>query len=184
MRERIGCGDFAQVQNDPEALKISLARATTIGLVRKYFALSVEMGRLPSVLGREVFRAKCSSYMLETFEDTVIFVLDMERCLEELDANSQMLIALLTMEELRMDEVADRLNVALRQVMRAYGNALDTLTRVLIERCMMRKGVGRSVVVLADDYAGRARRPSPPMTGSEAVEKSCQGSFGGRFFVS
>jgi DNA-directed RNA polymerase specialized sigma24 family protein len=138
MRERVGCGDFAQVQSDPEALIISLARATTIGLVRKYFARSVEMGRLPSVLGREVFHAKCSSYTLETFEDTVIFVLDMERCVEALDANSQMLIALLTMEELRMDEVAERLNVALRRIMRAYGNALDDLTRVLIERGILK----------------------------------------------
>lgn len=181
MRERIGCGDFAQVQSDPEALVISLARATTIGLVRKYFARSVEIGRLPSVLGREVFRARCSSYTLQTFEDTVIFVLDMERCLEELDANSQMLIALLTMEELRMDEVAERLNIALRQTMRAYGSALDDLTRVLIKRGMLLKSVGKSKVVVTDGAPGRPKGPSPQ---SGAVEKSCQGGFRRRFFVS
>ena len=40
--------------------------------------LSVEVGRLPSVLGREFFRARVSSYHVSTFEDTVIFVHDME----------------------------------------------------------------------------------------------------------
>ncbi len=158
MRERVPYGDFAQVQqDDPQALAIGLGRATTIALVRRYFAISVEIGRLPSVLGREVFRAKCSSYTMQTFEDTVIFVLDMERCLEELDANSQMLIALLTMEELRLDEVADRLNVALRQVLRAYGSALDHLTRVLVSRGMLREKGG--------------------YYGNEAVEKCCQGGI-------
>ena len=52
----------------------------TIALLRRYFRMSLEIGRMPSVLGREVFRARVTSYRVQTFEDAVIFVHDVERC--------------------------------------------------------------------------------------------------------
>jgi|SRR5271169_6008166 len=42
---------------------------------------SIETGRLPSLLGRAFFRAKVTSYTMVTFEDRVIFVHDIEKCL-------------------------------------------------------------------------------------------------------
>src|SRR6185503_5714274 len=56
---------------DPE---LSLYREHTIGLLRRYFRMSIELGRLPSVIGREFFRAKVSSYRIHSFEDVVILV--------------------------------------------------------------------------------------------------------------
>src|SRR3954467_11204472 len=65
----------------------------TIALLKRYFRMSLEIGRMPSVLGREVFRARVTSYRVHTFEDAVIFVHDVEKCLEQLDpfpANSSL----------------------------------------------------------------------------------------------
>ena len=58
-------------------------RARTVTMLRRYMRYSIETGRLPSLLGREFFRAKVTSYTVVTFEDRVIFVHDMERCLEK-----------------------------------------------------------------------------------------------------
>ena len=62
-------------------------------MLRRYMRYSIETGRLPSMLGREFFRAKVTSYTVVTFEDRVIFVHDMEKCLERLDEFSRQLIA-------------------------------------------------------------------------------------------
>ena len=53
-------------------------RDRTVALLRRYARASVEVGRLPSLLGREYFRAKVSSYPMTSFEDIVIFVHDMD----------------------------------------------------------------------------------------------------------
>ena len=62
-------------------------------MLRRYMRYSIETGRLPSLLGREFFRAKVTSYTVVTFEDRVIFVHDMEKCLDRLDEFSRQLIA-------------------------------------------------------------------------------------------
>lgn len=68
-------------------------RGRTVALLRRYMRYSIETKRLPSLLGREFFRAKVSSYTVVTFEDRVIFVHDMEKCLDRLDEFSRQLIA-------------------------------------------------------------------------------------------
>ncbi len=67
-------------------------RARVVTMLRRYLQYSIETGRLPSLLGREFFRAKVTSYTVVTFEDRVIFVHDMEKCLEKLDEFSRQLI--------------------------------------------------------------------------------------------
>ena len=57
-------------------------RARVVTMLRRYLQYSIETGRLPSLLGREFFRAKVTSYTVVTFEDRVIFVHDMEKCME------------------------------------------------------------------------------------------------------
>jgi hypothetical protein len=51
-----------------------LYRDRTVGLLKRYLRYSVEVGRLPSLLGREFFRTRVTSYHAGTFEDAVIFV--------------------------------------------------------------------------------------------------------------
>lgn len=67
-------------------------RGRAVAMLRRYMRYSIETGRLPSLLGREFFRAKVASYTVSTFEDRVIFVHDMEKCLDRLDELSRQLI--------------------------------------------------------------------------------------------
>jgi hypothetical protein len=64
-------------------------RSRTAALLRRYARASVEVGRLPSLLGREFFRTRVTSYTMRNFEDVVIFVTDMEQAIEKLDAKRQ-----------------------------------------------------------------------------------------------
>src|ERR1700690_557358 len=53
-----------------------LYRGRTVALLRRYLRFSLETGRLPSLVGREFFRAKVTYYTAATFEDRVIFLRD------------------------------------------------------------------------------------------------------------
>src|SRR5437773_8858515 len=46
-----------------------LYRDRTIGLLKRYRRISIEVGRLPSLLGRELFRTRVSSYYVTSFEE-------------------------------------------------------------------------------------------------------------------
>src|SRR5215467_16112389 len=74
--------EAAPVPRNPE---LWLYRERTIALLRRYLRISIEVGRLPSLLGRELFRSKVTSYRMTSFEDGVIFVRDVERALEQLN---------------------------------------------------------------------------------------------------
>ena len=45
--------------------------AQTLAIVRHFFEISCQIGRLPSILGREFFRAKVSHHAIPSFEDQV-----------------------------------------------------------------------------------------------------------------
>ena len=55
-------------------------RKYTEGLLRRYVRLSMEAGRAPSLLGREMFRGNVTNYSVQGFDDVVIFVHDVESC--------------------------------------------------------------------------------------------------------
>ena len=133
---------------DPD---IWLYRDRTVGLLKRYGRLSVEVGRLPSILGREFFRAKVTSYRAATFEDVVIFVHDVEMSLEKLDAFERELIGKIVLEEYSQAEAARLLGCTDRTVRRRLPEALDRLTEIFL---------GGKLLLRIPDYAG--------------AEKSCQ----------
>jgi len=75
----------AVVDSRPYDPDLWLYRRRTVGLLKRYLRMSVEVGRLPSLLGREFFRTRVSRHQVGTFEDAVIFVHDVERSLQQLD---------------------------------------------------------------------------------------------------
>lgn len=113
-----------------------LYRDRTLALLRRYLRLSLQVGRLPSLLGREVLRVRAhvSGYEAATFEDTVIFVHDIERCLEELPQFAKALIGLIVLEEYTQLETAQILGCGLRTVVRNYPEALDRVSEMFLER--------------------------------------------------
>jgi DNA-directed RNA polymerase specialized sigma24 family protein len=108
-------------------------RDRTIALLKRYMRLSVEVGRLPSLLGREFFRTRVTSYHVVTFEDTVIFVHDVERALSKLDPFSQKLIAKIVLQEYTQDEAAEILGCWRRTVGRRFPEAIDRLSEMFLE---------------------------------------------------
>ena len=118
---------------DREFSPWAVYRNHTIVLLRKFFRMSLSLGRMPSLLGGELFRAKVTAYQVKTFEDTVIFVHDMEQCLGKLDPLAKKLIGRIVFEEFRHDEVAKELRITRRQVIRRMHQAVDRVTELLLE---------------------------------------------------
>jgi hypothetical protein len=112
---------------------LAFYRKHTEALLRQYMQKSLEMGRTPSILGNCVFRGKVSSRQLHSFEDTVIFVFDIEKCLKRLDRFSQDVVARIALQEYSQGETASLTGHPLRTIVRKYAEAIDALTEIFLE---------------------------------------------------
>jgi len=121
------------VQDQAEGVSITAYRGRTIGLLRRYFHMSLDLGRLPSLLGREFFRARVTSYHVHSFEDVVILVHDVERCLERLDEFARQLVARVVFQDYTWDETAVLMGCSRRTVARQFSRTLDRLTEIFLE---------------------------------------------------
>ncbi len=113
---------------------LAFYRRYTELLLRRYMQVSLRMGRVPSVLGNCMFRGKVSSYRVQSFEDAVIFVYDVDRCLAKLSAEERELITRVALQEYTQSEAAHLTGQSLRTVVRKYGDAIDTLTQIFLEK--------------------------------------------------
>lgn len=122
-----------------------LYRERTIALLRRYVRIALEVGRLPSLLGRELFRSKVTSYHMSTFEDGVIFVHDVEQALEQLDEFQRLLVATIIFQEYTQEEAADVLRCTRRTICREFPAALDRITRRFLDGGLLNALTVRSV---------------------------------------
>ena len=129
-----------------------LYRERTIALLRRYLRISIEVGRLPSILGRELFRSKVTSYRMSSFEDAVIFVHDVEHALEQLDSFGKDMVAVIVFQDYSQDEAAEVLHCARRTLCREFPETIDKVSDFFLEGGLLNRLP--------------ARRP---------VENSCQG---------
>jgi len=124
----------AEVRVAPE---MAFYRKYTEGLLRRYIKLSMEAGRAPSLLGREMFRGKVTHYRVQSFDDVVIFVHDVGCCLKLLDEEQNLLITRIALQEYTQGETAGMLNLPVRTLLRRYEHALDVLTKLFLERRLL-----------------------------------------------
>ena len=117
--------------SDPD---LWLYRDRTVALLRRYMRLSIEVGRLPSLLGREFFRSRVTTYRASTFEDAVIFVHDMERSLEQLSDFEKRLIAKVVLQQYTKRETGRALGCGYRTIERLFPQALDRTSEILLRR--------------------------------------------------
>ncbi|HZQ17178.1 MAG TPA: hypothetical protein VFA90_00540 [Terriglobales bacterium] len=110
-----------------------LYRERTIGLLKRYLRLSIEVGRLPSLLGRELFRSKVTSYRMATFEDAVIFVHDVERILDQLDTFSKDMIAVIIFQDYSQEAAAAVLGCGRRTLCRQFPETIDAISESFLE---------------------------------------------------
>jgi hypothetical protein len=129
--------------SDPD---VWLYRDRTAALLWRYTRLAVELGRLPSLLGREFFRARVSRYDAQTFEDSVIFVHDVECCLQLLDPADKVLIAMVALEQNTQEETARSLHCTQGTISRHYGEALDRLSEIFLKREILAALPGKNTI--------------------------------------
>ena len=114
-------------------------RSYTEAMLRRYGVLSLESGRVPSMLGREMFRGKVTSYRVHAFDDVVIFVHDVGQCIKLLSPEQQRLIERIGVQEYTFGEAATMLRLSLRSVQRRYTEALDELTGIFLKRRLLER---------------------------------------------
>jgi hypothetical protein len=135
---------------EPVRAEVAFYRKYTEAMLLRYFSMSMEAGRVPSLLGKEMFQGRVTSYAVHSFEDVVIFVHDVEKCIAKMDNEQQMLIRRIGVQQYSQGEVAGMLGVSLRTVGRRYAGCLDCLTRIFLEVKLLKprvecQGVGSSV---------------------------------------
>jgi hypothetical protein len=121
----------------PPKPELAFYRKYTEAMLRRYTRLSLSVGRMPALLGHDAFRGKMSTYRVTSFEDSVIFVYDVEKCLKKLDGFSQELIRRIALQEYTQGEAAGLLRVSLRTIVRRYGEAIDGLTHIFLEHRLL-----------------------------------------------
>jgi hypothetical protein len=118
---------------------LPLYRDRTAALLRRYMQISIEVGRMPSLLGREFFRTRVTSYRASSFVDAVIFVLDIEHSLEKITDVAKSLIGMIVLQEYSQEEAAVILNRCRRTINHDYGEALDEVTEVFLQRGILER---------------------------------------------
>ena len=132
-----GAGNQENASERPAAKKpvVSLAfyRRYTENLLRRYLYASMQVGRAPSLLGAPVGRGWASSRPIRTFEDAVIFVLDVEQCLSRLNPLDRQMLCRIVLQAYTQAEAAALLGMSVRSVSTRFPEALDRLTRKLLD---------------------------------------------------
>jgi hypothetical protein len=114
-------------------VELAFYRKYTEALLRRYMRVSMSAGRVPSLMGRELFRGNVSHCRSHTMEDEVIFCMDMERRLAKLQPLEQRLIVRIALQHYKQGEAAAMMGLSLRSVVWRYALALDKLTELLLE---------------------------------------------------
>lgn len=147
----VAAAPLAKPEPKPEPkVELGFYRKYTEALLRRYLRMSIEVGRVASIMGREMFRGHASSYKLTTFEDEVVFCIDVERCLAKLRRTDQEVIQRVGLQGYTQAEAAPLLGLSLRGCVTRYAEALDRLTELLL--------------------AGRLLEPLKSCQGADAVE--------------
>jgi DNA-directed RNA polymerase specialized sigma24 family protein len=122
--------------SDPD---IWLYRKKTTALLRRYMRWSLEAGRVPSLLGRELFRAKISAFTATTFEARVIFLHDVEKCLDRLKSFDRQLVARVLLQEYDHESAARFLQCTRKTLERRLPELIDELSESLLRSDLLER---------------------------------------------
>lgn len=114
------------------AVSLAFYRRHTESMLKRYLYASMQVGRAPSILGNPVGRGWVSSRPVKTFEDALVFVLDVERCLNRLEPVDRHLLSRVVLQAYTHAETAALLGMSIRTVSNRLGKALDRLTEQLL----------------------------------------------------
>jgi len=118
-------------QGEP-VTSLAFYRKHTESMLRRYLYASMQVGRAPTILGDPVARGWASSRPIRTFEDAVIFVLDLEKCLDTLSSLDRQLLSRIVLQEYTQAEAATLIGMSVRTISYKFPLALDRLTEKLL----------------------------------------------------
>jgi hypothetical protein len=117
---------------EPDA-SLAFYRRHTEKMLRRYLYASMQVGRSPSILGESIGRGWVSSRPVKTFEDAVIFVLDIENCLSQLGSLDRALLGRIVIQEYTQAEAATLMGMSVRSISYRLPLSIDRLTEKLLE---------------------------------------------------
>lgn len=160
-------------------------RGQTFALVRHFFEISCQVGRLPSILGRELFRSRVSHHAIPSFEDQVVFNRDIELCLAKLRDDHAEIITLVGLYDFSHEEVAEMLHCSKAWIAQRFAEAIDCLSEIFLEGGILREDHPdrrqRQVTrrpIPGDTMAGRKKPPA--RAGIAGESKTAQSACGYR----
>lgn len=118
---------------EPEELDLYFLRAHAHGLLRRFLYASFQPCRVGSTLRDPVARGWVSSRPILTFDDAMLFVHDMEKCINALPSLDRDILKRHVLQEYTQEETAVLLGISPRAMNCKYAAAMDRLTAKLIE---------------------------------------------------
>ncbi|MGD0631613.1 MAG: hypothetical protein ABR987_19965 [Terracidiphilus sp.] len=139
-RQNPAAQQAAQEEAEPQAkapaaapvVSLAFYRKHTEKMLRRYLYASMQVGRAPAILGEPIARGWASSRPVRTFEDAVIFVLDVETCINQLGSLDRQMLCRIVIQEYTQIETASLLGMSVRTVSYKFPMALDSLTEKLL----------------------------------------------------
>jgi DNA-directed RNA polymerase specialized sigma24 family protein len=125
-----------EARDDEESRR--LYRKKTTALLQRYMRWSLEAGRVPSLLGREFFRAKVSGRST-TFEARVIFIHDVEGCLSRLPDFDRQVIARVVLQEYDHEAAARILQCDRKTIERRLPELIDELGEAFLRADLLER---------------------------------------------
>src|ERR1039458_7757132 len=104
-------------------VSLGFYRKHTESLLRRYLYASMQVGSAPNL----------PSGPIRTFEDAVIFVLDVEKCLNQLGSLDRMMLSRIVLQEYTQAEAASLIGMGIRTISYKFPMALDRLTEKLLD---------------------------------------------------
>jgi hypothetical protein len=118
---------------DMDELGLIFVRAHTHGLLRRYLYTSFQPCRIGSTLHNVRECGWVSSRVIDGLEEALIFVRDMERCLDSLNSLDRDIITRVALQEHTHEKAAALLGMSPNTLAKRFPAAMDRLTQKLIE---------------------------------------------------
>jgi len=140
-RPGVGRGRKARYDEEYDGARADVLfyRSQALATVRHFFEIASQIGRLPSIMGREFFRAKVSHHAIPSFEEQAVFVLDVEAALARLNERDGELVALVGLFHYPMDDVARMLGRSRSYVAQHFADSVDHLAQVFLQTGLLRE---------------------------------------------
>ncbi len=166
----------SSIDNSDPRPEMLCFRGQSLALVRHFFEISSQVGRVSSLLGREFFRSRVSHHAIPSFEEQAVFVRDVELCLEKLSRGHREVLTLLGLYDYSYDEVSQMMHCSRTRVRQWFNEALDCLSEIFLRACLLREShpdrqqrqVTRHAVPI--DTVGIRRKPPQSVRLAPAVE--------------